>query len=112
MRSAHRIPLVNEPTFIEFRQPDGQCLIAFKRDHRTMMRLAQSETLRVNSAALLDLDNFAPLGRASMATRISVGERVFWVIKLLDIQIGNARIVNRVSPTQIFVMAYDRKRHT
>src|SRR5215510_9645968 len=111
MRPAHRVPLINEPTFVKFRQPECEGLIAFTRDHRTMMRLAHSDSLRLNSAVLLDLNNFAPLGRASMAICISVGERVSRVIKLLDIKIRDTRIVNGVTPTEVFVMAENRKRH-
>src|ERR1043165_6095601 len=104
MRSAHRVPLVNESTFIEFRQPEGQGLIAFNRENRTMVRFAQSDALRLNSAVLPELDHFGPLNSASMATRISIGKRIPRVIKLLEIKIGNTRIVNRVCPTQVFVM--------
>jgi hypothetical protein len=111
MRSAHRVPFVNEPTFVEFRQPERQGLIAFKRDNGTMVRLPQREALGFNSACPLDLDNFGPLRRAAMAACISVSKRVLRVIKLLDVEIGNTRIVNGVSPTQILVMADYRKRH-
>src|ERR1041385_211551 len=112
MRFAHRVPLVNQPTFVEFRQFERQPLIAFVRDNWTMMRLAQSESLGFNSGVLLDLDVLGPLGRASMATRISIGKRVFRIVELLDINIGNTRIVNRVRPTQIFVMADYGERHS
>src|ERR1043166_4963511 len=110
MRSAHSVPLVNESTFIQFRQPEGQGLIAFNQEHWTMMCLAQSDDLRFNSAIVFDFYDFSPLRRASMATRISIGQTVLGIIKLLAVKIGNTRIVNRVSPTQIFVMADYRKR--
>src|SRR5688572_30318156 len=105
MRSPHRVPLVNEPTFLKFCQPEGQDLTALNRDHGTMMRLAQSEAFGFNSALVLDLYNFSPLGRAAIAARISVGKRVSRIIKFHQVKIGNTGIVNRVSPTLILVVA-------
>src|SRR5690348_555689 len=112
MRSAHRVPFVNEPTFVEFRQPERQGLIAFKRDNGTMVRLAQREAPGFNSACPLDLDNFGPLGRAAMAACKRERKRVLRFIKLPDEKIENTRIVNGVSPPKIFVMANYRERHT
>src|SRR5690349_19186909 len=77
-----------------------------------MMRLAQREAFGFKSGVLLDLDVLGPLGLSSMAMRVRLGEGVFRIVKLLDINIRNTRVVYRVTPTQIFVVAEYRKRHT
>src|ERR1043166_535153 len=112
MRFAHRVPLVDESAFFELCQSEGQALIAFPQENWTMMCLTHREAFGFHSVVALDLDDLGPLGRASMAARIGIGERIVRVIKLLTVKIGNSWIVNGMSPTQIFVVADYGERHT
>ena len=50
---------------------------------------------------------FVPLGSSAVTITVAVVERVFRIIKGLQIQISNVRIVYRQCPAEIFVMSYD-----
>src|ERR1035438_3664749 len=80
------------------------------------MGTASGDMAARNSARLRDLDIWyhsaiwPPSSKSGRATVVAIGQRIAGLVESLFPDIENVRLVHRVAPAQVFVVADSRKR--
>src|SRR5262249_39580787 len=103
------VPLVDHPALLQPRHPQRDRLIVSNREDGSVMGLAKLERLGFQTAIGLYLDRIAPLHCSSLLIAVAIRERVLGIVELFNVQVGDIRIVYRVTPSQKLIVSDRRK---